>query len=465
MYKVLFTVIACILLLSCETKENNNSSSTFIGGVIENPRGKYVLLYQNDQLLDSIKLDKNNRFSYRNDSLCEGLYIFRHREYQRFYLKPKDSLLLHVNTIDFDESLKYSGIGAEKNNLLMKIFLEDEKFQKELPQWFLLSPEAYLSKIDSVNVVHQKYHTQYHDKDHKGSKSFHQMVSANLTYDMFLWKEMYISANLMAGNADIESSLPSDFFNHRKEIDYGNDLMRSHYSYYRFMDNYYNNVAYNSYKDVAHFNRKNFTHAQAKLMAIKKYTHHETLRNRLLRRTAIDYLLHTTDVEKAESLFNLFKKLSSNKDNIKEIQHILEQTVKIVPGKKIPNVELVTLDNENTTLHTVIKNPTVIYFWTYESTKHYREVHDKANDLKNKYPAYNFIAINADDHFRKWKRIAETISNDKYTEYQLENLTSAKSVLILDIPERTIIVDKNGKIINANAAITHEKFEEVLQSL
>lgn len=462
MYKLLLILLYSILFISCNNTGGNKAHGTYIGGVIENPRGDYIVLFHNDQVIDSIKLDDKNSFTYRNDSLNEGLYIFKHREYQRFYLTAKDSLLIHVNTIDFDESLKYSGVGAEKNNLLMTIFLEDEKAQKKLPEWFLLSPNEYLQKLDSVDIAHQKFHNKYAAKERNVSKEFNQTIRSNLTYDIFLWKEMYVSANLMAGNAAIQEDLPKTFLKHRKEIDYGNELMRSHYSYYRFMDNYYNNVAFNTYKEVDSFDRGNFMHAQAKLMAVNKFAHHETLRNRLLRRTAMDYLLHSTDVKKATVLFNRFKKFSSNEANITQMEHILEQTVKIVPGNQIPNVQLVGLDNKTMSLHAIIKKPTVIYFWTYESANHYREVHEKAEDLRLKYPGYDFIAINADDHFRKWRRIAETISTDKDTEYQLDNLPSAKSVLMLDVPERTIIVDSNGNIKNANTAITDMAFEDVL---
>ncbi len=449
-------------MVSCDNTGSNKARGTYIGGVIENPRGAYVVLSHNEHILDSVKLDDKNRFSFKYDSLCEGLYTFKHREYQRFYLYPNDSLLIHVNTIDFDESLKYSGIGAEKNNLLMKIYLEDEQVEKMLPEWFTLSPEAYLKKLDSVASAHQKFHKKHITTAKNVTIEFDQTLSANLIYDHHLWKEMYISSNLMAGNAEIQEQLPQEFLEHRNKIDHGNDLMRSHYSYYRFMNTYYNNVAYDAYKQVDSFDRANFTHAQAKLLAIKKYTNHETLRNKLLRRTAIDYLLHTTDVNKATELFTQFKKFSSSKADINQMAHILEQTIKIIPGKGIPDVQLVGLDNQTRTLHSIIKKPTVIYFWTYESTTHYREVHEKAEHLRIKYPEYDFIAINADDHFRKWRRIADLISTNKDMEYQLDNLPSAKSVLILDIPERTIIVDKNGIIKNANTAITDMGFEKAL---
>lgn len=462
MHKLLLIFFCSFLIISCDNTKNKKANGTYLGGVIENPRVDYVILSHNDKVIDTINLDDNNRFSYKNDSLCEGLYTFKHREYQRFYLEKNDSILLHINTIDFDESLKYSGIGAEKNNLLMKIFLDNEKVQKKLTSWFVLSPTEYLGKLDSVNKAHGKFCTKYSTKTYDSSDSFNQIVDANLTYDMYLWKELYISSKLLDGNAAIQEQLPAAFLTHRKEIDFGNDLMRSHYSYYRFLDNYYNNVAFNKYKNVDSFDRENYTHASSKMLTINNLTNNEPLRNKLLRRSAIDYLLHTTDVENATKLFNQFKEFSSNKENIEELEHILDNTLKIVPGSIIPDVQLVGIDNQTKTLHTVIKRPTVIYFWTYESTTHYREVHDKANYLKIKYPNYDFIAINADDNFRKWRKIVETISTDKNTEYQLDNLSSAKSVLILDTPERTIIVDADGTIKNASAEITDLAFEDVL---
>lgn len=462
MLRLLLILLGCATLVSCDFARDKKARGTYIGGVIENPRGEYVVLSYNNAILDSVKLDKNNRFSYTIDSLSEGIYTFNHREYQRFYLYPNDSLLIHVNTIDFDESLKYSGIGAEKNNLLMTIFLEDEMVQNKLPEWYLLSPEDYLKKLDSVDRVHQNFRKKFDAKALNTPRKFKQIIDENLTYDLYLWKEMYISTKLKSGGDAVYEELPVEFLKHRLEIDFGNDLMRSHYSYFRFMDNYFNNVAYDTYKNPDAFKRSNFTHAQAKLNAINKLTHHEALKNRLLRRTALGYLMHTTNVEKANALFNKFEKYSSNEKNIEELKHILEQTVNIVPGKKIPNVQLVGLNNEIKTLHKVLNKQCVIYFWTYESAKHYREIHEKAAALKVKFPNYDFIAINADKDFRKWKRIAETMNPDPGTEFQLENLASAKSSLMLDTPEKTIILDAAGNILNANLSITDTAFEEEL---
>ena len=73
--------------------------------------------------VDTLLLDKNNRFIHKISNFTSGLYAFSHGgEYQWVLLEPKDSLLLRLNTIDFDESLVFTGKGARKNNYLIKNF-------------------------------------------------------------------------------------------------------------------------------------------------------------------------------------------------------------------------------------------------------------------------------------------------------------------------------------------------------
>ena len=54
------------------------------------------------------------------------MYTFSHVEFQVFYLNPGDSLMLRVNTLEFDESLSFTGMGSKGNNLLIDLFLLNE---------------------------------------------------------------------------------------------------------------------------------------------------------------------------------------------------------------------------------------------------------------------------------------------------------------------------------------------------
>ena len=83
------------------------------------------------KVLDSARLDSHNKFSFTLDSLKLGLYTFKHgAEFQYLYLEPKDSLLMYLNTWDFDESLIFSGKGSAKNNFLIKLYLDQERLRK-----------------------------------------------------------------------------------------------------------------------------------------------------------------------------------------------------------------------------------------------------------------------------------------------------------------------------------------------
>ena len=78
--------------------------------------------------VDSLKLDDKNRFLTKLDNHKNGLYKFYHnREYQYINLEKGDSLLLRLNTFAFDESLFFTGKGAEKNNFYIELFLLNEK--------------------------------------------------------------------------------------------------------------------------------------------------------------------------------------------------------------------------------------------------------------------------------------------------------------------------------------------------
>ena len=111
------------LLAACNTKEKK-SSAVYFGGEIVNPSSEYVVLYKGDVVIDTAYLDANNRFSFQLDSVDEGLHHFNHfPEEQYVFLEGGDSLQLRLNTVDFDESLVFSGTSEQVNNFLLEMFL------------------------------------------------------------------------------------------------------------------------------------------------------------------------------------------------------------------------------------------------------------------------------------------------------------------------------------------------------
>ena len=109
---LLFSTITVLLLNSCKSEFKSDNYIAYFGGEITNPNISYVLFCKENEVIDTIKLDKNNRFFIKFDSLTPGLYNFKHNpEYQYVYFDKNDSIMVHINSKDFDESIVFCGRG------------------------------------------------------------------------------------------------------------------------------------------------------------------------------------------------------------------------------------------------------------------------------------------------------------------------------------------------------------------
>jgi hypothetical protein len=137
-------LLALFTVFGCKNNTNETGDYAFFGGEIINPNNDYVLLYDSKDKVDTLYLDHNNRFLRKISNFESGLYSFVHGgEYQWILLEPKDSLLIRLNTIDFDESLVFTGNGARKNNNLIKTFIENEKENQKFRQLCQMETEQF----------------------------------------------------------------------------------------------------------------------------------------------------------------------------------------------------------------------------------------------------------------------------------------------------------------------------------
>ncbi len=185
---LLFLCIISLILFSCKNKEVGTPLFTYVGGEIVNPIEDYVIFYKDEQFLDSVKLDANNFFIYKAKNIEEGIYSFSHKEYQVFYLKPSDSLMFRVNTLDFDESLYFTGIGAERNNFLMEMFLHNEEEIELMPKLYKLAPVNFEQKLDSLRNTRLLVYKEFALKN-KPDDKFKEIAKASINYDYYSKKK------------------------------------------------------------------------------------------------------------------------------------------------------------------------------------------------------------------------------------------------------------------------------------
>ncbi len=181
-----------VLLLGCTQIQLNNDSAVYFGGEIINPKEGFVVLNNEKGLArDTIRLNPQNRFLIRLDSIETGLYSFRHGgEFQMIILEPKDSLMLRLNTYDFDESLVFSGRGAPKNNYLLKIFLQNEREDRRLIKYSQQEPEQFQKFVENRHQNQLEALDDFLNK--KDVSAFTKSVlKASIDYNNYADKEIY----------------------------------------------------------------------------------------------------------------------------------------------------------------------------------------------------------------------------------------------------------------------------------
>lgn len=447
-----------VLLLSCNSNKKDVNTTSWIGGEIVNPKVDFVVLSKGNCVLDTVPLDANNFFMYNSATLEKGLYFFQHHEYQSFYLEPGDSLLLRVNTIDFDESLTYSGKGAARNNLLMEFFLMNEAEEKLVPNWYHMAAEEFEMKLDSLQNIRKKLHEEYlaHNEE---DTNFAEFVDASMRYDYFTKKEFYASVNIKNGKGD---KIAASFYDFRKNIDYENESLRFYYPYYNFFNPHFDNLVYQHSGKEGYYDKRSLEHNRAKLDLVNKMVTNDSLKNSLLRSMTRMYLLRAKNADNKKEVTDLFLALNNSPTHHEEINQLSLATISLTPGKRIPDLKVICPNNEAKGLISIINKPTVFYFWSSQSMKHYKDIHTKASELRGKYPEYDFIGINTDTHFKKWRAVVLKANFNKSFEYQFDNITEAQRKLVLNSVNKAFIVNKEGIILESNTNLFNKEIETQL---
>lgn len=450
-FKLLTYVVLAVLFLGCEPE----NTTTYFGGKIINPRGKYVVLYEQEEPVDTFYLNKHNKFIGKIDNLNEGLFVFKHGpEHQYIYLEPNDSILIRLNTWDFDESLVFSGKGAKRNNLLIDCFLDAEKDDTFFRNLYSLTPNQFKKKVRALEKRKKKRLKELLSRFDNESNDFKNLLEISLMYPVYRRLENYPLVHHEMVRETMNEKIDEDFFAHRKIIDYKKDSIM-YYSAYRdyivsYLYNITNNSGYKMYSDK-------FT--TELLNTIDNHFESENTRNTLLRQTVISHFYRKSSCDVNNDAFETFLKLTSNNDDVKLIKRLLNDTKSLHKGKKITNFQVTDLNHSKHSIKDIIKGKDVVlYFWNNKYTsKAY--LYSKVNYLSKKYPNVKFIGVRIDGKSKDYiKKL------DIKSQYYLDAESSANKFLTSKLP-RTVLINKKGIVVNAYASLSSQNIYNQVATL
>lgn len=458
MYRILTVFFVLVLLGGC-TNDKRKETGVWIGGQIIHPHSNTFVI-TNGVMTDTLYLDNNNRFLKYFEDFSEGIYSIIHQEYQVLYLVPGDSLMLRINTVEFDESIGFTGIGAERNRFLIDMFLHNEREITQMTRYYALSPEAFIAKADSMYQNRLEVIKKY---QHKNSlpRGFVEVAHANAQYDYYSKLEMYPYAHYGRTNVTL-ANLPEGYYDFRNNIDYNSELLQNYYTYYNFLFRHFDNLAYEKYCKQMVYDDENAIHITHKIEAINKKIQLENLKNNLLNSSIRRFVVHSKYLQNDSEPLNMFLQYSTNEIQKEEIKKLFTNALQLLPGEQFPDVSLETYQGSAILLKSVLRKPTVITFWSASHRDHYTNTFSKLSELREKYPEFDFLSINVNEDSSLWKNTVARNPGVKNFDYRFQQPTKAMESLVLRAISKVMIVDENGIILENNTNLFRFDFEEEL---
>ena len=464
--KPIYFLLGVLFIYGCKIS-NKKTNTVFIGGDIINPSNNYVILYDPQDNVDTLYLNENNKFSHRFLDFNPGIHSFVHGgKHKSILLEPNDSIMMHINTHDFDGSLTYNGIGAKKNNYLIELLLKLENEISNNNDFYTQEPLKFHETIET-EISDNIENLHFFLKHNPNSQLFEKIATSSIKYHYFTRKELYPYRHFGGNKLSDFKGLPSSFYNFRKEIIYNDKELKDFYPYYNFLFPHINNLAFEQLIAVnTNFtlDTNNLEYTDHKLVLIDSLVTNPMIKNNLLKYTTRNFISNSKSIDKSYILYQSYLDKSTNAKDKLYIKNLFKNAQGLQPGFQLPAIEVVDDQNNNLNINSIFNRTTVIYFWDNASRYHFENSHIKVNTLRKLFPTIDFISININSmHTNVWKNMIYANQFNIDSEYRFANPSFAKKRLAINYIKKILIVDNKGVILNATANLFDPSFEDTLQ--
>lgn len=432
MKKIITIALISALFISCET--GTKEKTVVISGTIENVDLDSVYIF-NEGFRKSIAFE-NGKFKDTLTISQSAYFTFSAgRERTQLFLKPGDNLTISTDMEEFDEKLTYSGSAANENNFLAQKQLKEEAL-------IYLDPNAFFSVEAPIfkSKLQELKSSQLDElKNIKVSKNFMEFEMKNIEFQYYMLMAQYPVAHNYFTQNTIE--MPADFEEEMSHLDIDNEADFDAIPLYRSY------VIYNYSQEIEKAN------SPKKTLSIISEIQSQKIKNAVMK-NALLYNI-STGAEGAKDFHDFIQKNATDEDLKEESTKAFNSVQNVLPGKDSPKFNYPDINGKQVSLDDLKGNLVYIDVWATWCAPCLAEIpHLKKLDSNYKSQAIKFVSISVDpkSDFDKWKNM---VKDKELQGIQLFSDKDWGSQFVLDygikgIP-RFILLDKEGKIITANA--------------
>lgn len=459
--------IVGFIFASCTNSYQKKPSNAFLGGEIVNPEQDYVVLQRNS-FTDTAYLNQYNRFQIEISKAEKGLYVFEHNyEKQMLYLNPGDSIMVRVNTLEFDESLHFSGPGSRKNNWLIHVVVEDKRNNALLLSYNKLEPPVFIEKTDSIKKKRLESLQNLNEK-FGFSDDFINLAQHIIQYENYDLNERYIFL-LNKYSRFFEKQLPKDFYAYRKNVNFNDKKLQQLPVYQRFLESYLVN------RSIAHclkefpnqsscYELDGIVNIITQINLVESLTNLTEIKQIFYEKLGVSFMIMGRNRGELSAVLKLLQEKGINKKSYEMLKQLSMVQSAFFPGTSVNNVPLLNAFGEEITFEEISKKPKIAFFWSLFSPAHHRRQHKIIEELREKYPDIDFTGINIDlGKTVPWQKTLAIYHYDSSMEFQLNAQKMSIRSLDSNLPKyylnKLLFIDASGTVMNGNIYIYSPDFE------
>lgn len=462
--KGLLFLLCAASLTACTIEDQ---SRTILTGFFPNTMDSQVVLYVNDVPVDTTNLDKdkNFRFSLKIDQ--GKLYNFRiGGKYQYVYLEPNDSVAVYANALDFSESISFSGKGSAVNNFMHSQAILAIKQSDLFRGYHSLLPFQYQKVMDSICQERRDEYNTFVLANPSLTAKAKDLALVSATFPIYKEMEIYPFVYQSKNGMPIVELLPAHFYDYRKQINYNDTFLEYFRPYYSYMVMYVNNLAYTKYSTdvntLVDVNREQRFHLE-KIQIINNLFKEGALRDNLFRNAAYSYIFNVRDQRNYKMYFDVFRLYNAQNTHKVELERVFRNAIALQAGKVPPDFDLIDRRGERTKFSAIQKPElTIYYFWSANQKELSDLIFNRVAQLKNLYPNVMFVGIDIGEDKARWRRhlLEDTLARDE--QYHSVDFMDLSQKFLINNINKSLILDKNGRIISAFEDIFSPDLEKLL---
>lgn len=461
--KLFLLLLFSFIFFSCQ-KNDAASKEVFIKGQIANPSSKYVIISKNNVDLDTFHLNKNNQFEGKLKNIKPGLYVFKHPpENQVIYLEPGDSTFVWLNTLAFDESLNFSGKGAEKSNFLTNLYLLNEKDNDLILSYYKLDPSEFAQKTDSIRNSRKQELIDLEEKN-EISQEFFNLANLSINYAFYDLRERFAFL-IRKYNKQMIKRIPANFHDYRSQISFDNEELEDYYVYLNFIDDFLrtksleNCVTSSSSSSSDCYNLNSYENIKYRINLVDSLINNNQIKNTFLDRLVSQGIVYSQKKDNIDSILSHFERTDYSGNMQKEINTMAKNQLNFLPGNNLAERTYLNMSGDTVKYKNITNKPSITYRWTSRNPSQHKKQHEIISQLRIKYPEVDFIGVNLDkDVSDDWKK---AIYNNFYnTKYELKSLNiSVHKNVINQYLNKLIFMDDKGNIVRGDLQINTPDLE------